>query len=336
MIKFLNLIKRVLFFDKTAYDEIKENKSSVFLALLVVYVTILLLSSYFLFHRLTPADNSLPICPGAGNKVMTAEYIKLGSITVSHLPIITTERRPYQYIMNCRSTDSTSAELLSDVFPFFLFGGFVHIFLIIGYTIVLHIIAHLMGGRSNFGIYLFAMCLTVTPFALLGALLLIGKDIGYVGLVVAFIWSMIITIQATKEIKCLSYGKTLIIVLIASLLFFNHSGGKYEGGSSLILMDQNNGDMNLIGVLIPTSEAKEATCYALLDGEKRPDNYWTINRTRDDFERLYDGVTKELYGSVSVQADIRYEHWVRVCCKTDQVRDNKYQCSDLRIDPKIE
>ena len=107
-----NLIKRVLFLDKTAYDEIKEGKSSIFWALLVVYVTIILLGSYFLIHRLTPADNSLPICPGAGNKVMTAEYIKFGSITVSHLPIITTERRPYQYIMNCRPTDSTSAELL--------------------------------------------------------------------------------------------------------------------------------------------------------------------------------------------------------------------------------
>ncbi len=329
-----NLIKRVLFLDKTAYDEIKEGKSSIFWALLIVYVTILLLSSYFLFHRLTPADNSLPICPGAGNKVMTAEYIKFGSITVSHLPIITTERRPYQYIMNCRPTDSTSAELLSDVFPFFLFAGFVHIFLIIAYAIVLHLIAHLMGGKSNFEAYLFALCLTATPFALLGALLLIGKDIGYVGLAGAFIWSMICTIQATKEIKGLSYGKTIVAVLIASLLFFNYSGGKYAGGSSLILMDQNNGDMNLIGVLIQMSDAKEATCYALLDGEKRTDKYWTINRTRDDFERLYDGVTKDLYGTVYVQADIRYEHWVRVCCKTDPVRDNIYQCSDLRINPK--
>jgi hypothetical protein len=328
-------IKRILFFDKTAYDEIKEDKSDVFLPLLVVYVTILLLSSYFLFHRLIPVDNSLPICPGAGNKMMTAEYVKFGSVTVSYLPVITTERIPYQYIMNCRPTASTSAQLLSDVFPFFLLGGFVLIFSIIAYAIVLHIIAHLMGGRSKFETYLFAMCLTVTPFALLGALLLIGKDIGYAGLALAFLWSMLCTIQATKEIKGLSYLKTIFVVLIASLLFFNYSGGTYSGSTRLILIDQD-GDMDHIGVILPTSEAKEATCYALLDGEKRAGNYFTVNRTRDDFERLYDGVTKDLYGTIYVRADLRKEHWVRVCCKTDLVRGNDYDCYDLNIDPKSE
>lgn len=332
----LRLIKRVLFFDRTAYDEIKEDKSEVFLPLLVVYVTILLLSSYFLFHRLIPADNDLPICPGAGNKAMTGEYIKFGGITVSQLLILTTQRDPYQYLMNCRPTDSTPKELISDLLsPFFLFGV-VAIFPFIIYAIVLHIIAHLMGGRSKFQTYLFAICLTITPYALLGALLLIGKDIGYAGLAVAFLWSMLCTIQATKEIKGLSYLKTLFVVLIASLLFFNSSAGKYEGTSDLILIDQTNGDTDIIGVLIPMSEAKEATCYALLDGKKGPDKYWTVNRTRDDFERLYDGVTKDLYGTVYVKADIRHEHWVRVCCKTDLVTDNKYQCSDLRIEARSE
>ena len=332
----LNLIKRVLFFDRTAYDEIKEGKSSIGWAFLVGYVTILLLSSYFLFHRLIPTDNNLPICPGAGNKMMTGEFIKFGGITVSQLLILSTQRNPYQYIMNCRLTDSTPKELLSDVFsPFFLFGGFA-IFPFIIYAIVLHIIAHLMGGRSKLEAYMFAICLTITPFALLGALLLIGKDIGYAGLAVAFLWSMIITVQATKEIKGMSYGKAIFAVLIASLLFFNSSEGKYEGTSDLILIDQTNGDTDIIGVLIPMSEAKEATCYALLDGKKGPDKYWTVNRTRDDFERLYDGVTKDLYGTVYVKADIRHEHWVRVCCKTDLVTDNKYQCSDLTIEAKSE
>ena len=331
----LNLIRRVLSFDRTVYDEIKEGKSSIEWALLAVYLTAILLSFFFLAHRLVPVDNDLPLCPGAGNKMITDGHFQILGIHVSHLFVLSTERKPYQYIMDCRPTDSSSAELLSDMFPMVLYLSIFSVLFLAIYAILLHLIArYLMGGRSKFDAYLFALCLTITPFALLGSLLLVGKDIGYAGLTAAFLWSMICTVQATKEIKGLSYPKATLTVLIASLLFFNSSGGGYSGGGDLILIDQSDGDMNQIGVLISDSKAKEATCYALLDGEKRTGNYFTVNRTRDDFERIYDGVTKDLYGTVSVRADIRKEHWVRICCKTDLVRGNEYQCSDMRIEPK--
>jgi len=385
MNNFINVIKRVLFLDRTVYAEIKEGKSSILWALLLVYVATLLLSFFFLAHRLVPADNNLPICPGAGNKMMTGEYIKFGGITVSHLPILATERIPYQYILNCRPTDSTSAQLISDMLPL-CFVGVLSSFSIIFYAVVLHIITHLLGGKSRYEVYLFAMCLTLTPFILLGSLLLVGKDVGYVGLAGAFLWSMICTIQATKEIKGLSYGKTIVAVFVASLIFFNLPGGWYGWGITAILLDQTDGDPtdyringerttdaaffsfqcgrcleskagnptdqktdqscfdppcpgecnypNPIGVIISSSKAKEGMCYTLLDEQKLHGEHWKIGRARDDFGRVYDGVNKDLYGTIYVYADIRYKHEVTVCCKTDQTLDNKYDCEYLTIDAR--